>query len=97
MKVTTKDNFSIDVKKERAQDWRFVKALALMDSEDDSERLKGAAIAVPFLLGKDGEERLMQHLTDKDGLVSSAAVLAAFTEIINLLGEEEKKSSSSLE
>ena len=97
MKITTKDNFNIDVNPERAKDWRFVKALAMMDSEDESEKLKGATFAVPFLLGKDGEARLMEHLTDKDGLVSSAAVLTAFTEIINLLGEEEKKSSSSLE
>lgn len=92
MKVTTKDNFTIDVNKDRAKDWRFAKALAMMDSEDDSEKLKGAAIAVPFLLGKDGEEALMKHLTDKEGLVSSASVLSAFTEIITLLGEEEKKS-----
>lgn len=97
MEVTTKDKFTIDVNQEKAKDWRFAKALAMMDSEDDSEKLRGAAFAVPFLLGKEGEENLMKHLTDKDGIVSSASVLSAFTEIVNLLGEEIKKSSSSLE
>lgn len=97
MKITTKSKFNIDINPDKAKDWRFIKALAMMDSDDDSEKLRGCTTAVPFLLGKDGERALEKHLSDETGVVSSEAVLAEFIEIVNLLGDKVKKLSSSQE
>ena len=97
MKITTKSKFTIDINPNKAKDWRFIKALAMMDSDDESEKLMGTTKAVPLLLGKDGERALEEHLSDETGAVASDAVLAEFIEIVNLLGDKIKKSSSSQE
>lgn len=52
MKVVTKSGFACEVNEEKIQDWRFIKALALCDSDDESEALQGVTRAVPFYLEK---------------------------------------------
>jgi hypothetical protein len=57
--------------------------------------LDGLTFVVPFLLGEDGEESLMKHVEDADGIVSTETVISEIRNIIELVGEEVKKSQSS--
>ncbi len=97
MKVKTKSGFACELNEQKCKDWRFVKFLAQMDSEDESEQLVGTTRAVSFMFGKESEEALMKHVTDKDGIVDSSKLLAEFKEILQLASAELKKSQSSQE
>lgn len=97
MKVETKSGFTCEINEKRCKDWRFVKLLAKMDSEDESEQLCGTTGAVSFLFGKEGEEALMKHVTDKDGIVDGGLLLAEFKEVLQHASDEIKKSQSSQE
>lgn len=98
MKVVTKSGFACEINEEKMKDWRFIKALALCDSEDESEALQGATHAVPFLFGKEGEEKLIDFVAQKNnGIASTLEILKIFREIVPLLSEEIKKSESSQE
>lgn len=48
MKIKTKSGFECNVNEKKAKDWRFIKLLALCDSGDESDALKGITQAVPF-------------------------------------------------
>lgn len=97
MKIKTKSGFACEVNENKIKDWRFVKALANCDSEDESKRLEGITFAVPFLFGKNGEEALIKHISDNDGIASTNLIINEFKEVMRLIGEEAKKSQSSQE
>lgn len=97
MEIHTMSGFVCKVNEKRAKDWRYVKALAEWDSGDESRALKGVTAAIPLLLGKEGEQKLMNHVADEDGLIDSETMIAEFKEIVLLMGEEVKKSQSSQE
>lgn len=95
MDVKTRSGFECKVNERKLKDWRFAKALAKCDSGDESKVLDGLTFVVPFLLGEDGEESLMKHVEDADGIVSTENVISEIRNIIELVGEEVKKSQSS--
>lgn len=95
MDVKTRSGFECKVNEKKLKDWRFAKALAKCDSGDESKVLDGLTFVVPFLLGEDGEESLMKHVEDADGIVSTESVISEIRNIIELVGEEIKKSQSS--
>lgn len=95
MKIKTKSGFVCDVDENRGKDWRFTKALAKM--ENDETALVGVSFCVPFLLGEDGEKKLMEHVKEEDGSIPSDKMISEFREILVLLGEKVKKSASSPE
>lgn len=95
MDVKTRSGFECKVNERKLKDWRFAKALAKCDSGDESKVLDGLTFVVPFLLGEDGEESLMKHVEDADGIVSTETVISEIRNIIELVGEEVKKSQSS--
>jgi hypothetical protein len=97
MEIHTMSGFVCKVNEKRAKDWRYVKALAEWDSGDESRALKGVTAAIPLLLGKEGEQELMNHIADEDGIIDSETMIAEFKEIVLLMGEEVKKSQSSQE
>lgn len=97
MKIKTKSGFACEVDENRAKDWRFIKALAKCDSGDESLVLEGITFVVPFLFGDEGEDRLIKHVTNKDGIVPTPDIIKEFREVMSLLGEEAKKSQSSQE
>ena len=96
MKVKTKSGFSCEINENKMKDWRFIKALALCDSQDESKRLEGITTAVPFLFGDKGEAALIKHVT-KDGIASTEAIISEFREVLSMVGDEIKKSQSSQE
>ena len=97
MKIQTKSGFVCEVNENKVKDWRFCKNLAKCDSGDESSIIQGLTFVIPFLLGEDGEEALMKHVTDKSGIVSTERVIDEFKEIMTLMGESSKKSPSSQE
>lgn len=97
MKIKTKSGFVCEVDAERAKDWRFCKALAKCDSEDESTMIQGITYVVPFLLGEKGEQKLMEHVKDENGHVPMEKVIQEFKNILTKMGEETKKLQSSQE
>ena len=97
MKIKTKSGFACNINERKCKDWRFIKLLAKCDSPDESSQLEGTTKAVNFLFGDEGEEALMNHVTDEEGLVDSAKLIAEFKEVLQLAGAELKKSQSSQE
>lgn len=95
MKIKTKSGFTCDVNEDKVKDWRFCKSLAKCDSGDESAMLQGITFVVPFLLGSEGEEALLAHITDKNGLASTEKVIAEFKDIMGQIGEASKKLQSS--
>lgn len=93
LKVKTKSGFVIDVNENKAKDWRFTRALAKW--QHDETAFIGLADCLPFLLGEDGENALMEHVKEKDGSIPAEKMISEFKEILEKLGEEVKKSTSS--
>lgn len=96
MKVKTKSGFSCDVNENKMKDWRFIKALAMCDSQDESKKLEGITFVVPFIFGDKGEDALIKHVT-KDGIAPTDAIISEFREVLTLVSNEIKKSQSSQE
>ena len=97
MKIKTKSGFVCDVNPEKAKDWRFCRALAKCDSDDESEIIQGLSFVLPFFMGKEGEEKLIQHVTNKDGIAPVTEMIKEFKNILTKMGEEIKKSQPSQE
>lgn len=95
MKIKTKSGFVCDVNPERAKDWRFCKALAKCDSNDESEIIQGLSFILPFMMGEDGEEKLIKHVTNEDGIAPVPEMIKEFKNILQKMGEELKKSAPS--
>ena len=94
MEIHTMSVFVCNVNEKRAKDWRFIKAMADWDSGDESRALKGVTAAVPLLLGKEQEDKLMDHIKDEDGVIDTEVMMSEFREICLLMGEEVKKSQT---
>ena len=97
MKIKTKSGFVFDVDEKKAADWEFVDALCDCESADDAVRVTASRNAMKILLGTDGCAALAEHVKDENGVRSIGKMLEEFKEIMTLLGEKQKKSSSSQE
>ena len=95
MEIHTMSGFVCNVNEKKAKDWRFIKAMADWDSGDESRALKGVTAALPLLLGKEGEQKLLEHVSDEDGIADVELMMSEFKEIVVLMGEETKKSQTS--
>lgn len=95
MEIHTMSGFVCNVNEKKAKDWRFIKAMADWDSGDESRALKGVTAALPLLLGKEGEQKLLEHVSDEDGIADIELMMSEFKEIVVLMGEEAKKSQTS--
>jgi len=95
MKVKTKSGFECEVNEHKFEDWRYVEAAVKINGTNPKEILEGIVFVVPFVLGEEGKEALMNHLADNNGIVSSASVLAEFREVEDLVGKKLKKSKPS--
>ena len=83
----TKSGFKYEIDERVINDWRLLKYIAMSESSDPSEQIKGASSLVSLLLG-DQEQALMEHLADKnDGYVPAVAVTEAITDIITSVNE----------
>ena len=84
MQGKTKSGFSYTCDERIFSDWRFAMAVSRTQNGTDMERLAGAGEMVQLILGKDGYNALLEHISKKnDGMVPAEAVMAEVTEIIN--------------
>lgn len=96
-KVQTKSGFVCEVDERKVADWDFVCGLVDLEDENEAKRIKALKFDIEFLLGTKGAAALAEHVKDKNGIKSIATMLSEFKEIVELLGKESKKSSSSQE
>lgn len=95
MKIKTKSGFVCDVDEKKAADWEFVDALCDCESDDATARVIASRNCIKMLLGDKGAADLAEHVKDSHGVRSIGKMLAEFREIMTLIGEKQKKSTSS--
>lgn len=96
MKITTKSGFKCTIDENRVRDWRFITLTARMaKSRDEIEIINDANAIMTFLLGEDGAEKLIKHLSKSGGIADVEKVIVECGEIINILKDQVKKSQSS--
>ena len=95
MRVKTKSGFTCIVDENKIKDWRYVKAAASAAKGDEANAIANIVYMVNFLLGDKDEQRLVEHVTGKDGIADATRIQAEFEEITRLMGEHLKKSESS--
>lgn len=78
----TKSGFKFKIDEKLMDDWRLLKYIALSESSDPSDQLRGASNLVSLLLG-DQEPALMEFIAKKNkGYVPATAVTETMTEIL---------------
>ena len=95
MEISTKSGFKCKVNENKVKDWRYITTSAkIAKSDDELTIVNGVAFLMEFLLGDD-YDRLLSHL-EKDGVVESNILIEEYREITTYIGEQLKKSQSSL-
>jgi hypothetical protein len=90
----TKSGFKFSIDERVMDDWRLLKSIALSESSDPSEQIKGASNLVTLLLG-DQEPAMMEFIAKKNkGFVPATAVTEMVTEILTSVKELKNSSSS---
>lgn len=90
MKVTTTTGFACEANDKIKNDFRFIEALADIESEDAGAMLKGQVAMLRLLLTKDGIRELYAHVQEPDGTVPADRVSAEVLDIIQHLGKENE-------
>ena len=83
----TKNGFKFKIDERVMDDWRLLRNIAMSESTDPSEQIKGASNLVTLLLG-DQESALMEFIAKKnEGFVPSSVVTDMVTEILTSVKE----------
>lgn len=95
------NGFEVEVDEEIVKTYRFAKLIGKSVSKDNNERLYANAKILEYLIGEDGEEALLEHMSKQlDHEPTEKEVSEVTIEIINLMKKEDeeiKKSVSSEE
>ena len=78
MTARLNDGFEIEISESVTDDWEFLEVLAGIDEGETGLIVKAAKM----LLGNDGVKALKEHLRNKDGKVSSTAMVTALGELM---------------
>ena len=90
----TKSGFKFTLDERILDDWRFVDAIGLSESDDASEAIRGMRDLVKMVVG-DRYDAFKKHIADKnDGFVPREKVTEEIIEIVNL-SKDLKNSQSS--
>lgn len=82
MQGETKTGFKFDIDDRILSDWRFTMALTKSQNGKGLDQLAGAQDMVSLMLGEEGLERMMKHISDQnDGYVPAEAVMAEVKDI----------------
>lgn len=90
----TKSGFKFSLDERILDDWRFVDAIGLSESDDASEQIRGMRDLVKIVIG-DRYDAFKKHIADKnDGFIPRDAVTDLVIEIVNLSRELKNSQSS---
>lgn len=87
LKGTTKNGFKFEIDEAVADDMELLEDLAKADKD-----ISLFPSVLEKVLGADQKARLYDSIRNDKGRVSTKAVVEAFTEIMNIAGEETKNS-----
>lgn len=96
MEITTRSGFKCKVNENKIKDWRYVTtSTKIAKSDNEIEIVNGVDFLLRFLLGDEQTDKLIEHISDKDGIAGAVDLVAEFKEITGYVGEQVKKSQSS--
>lgn len=82
MQGKTKTGFEFDIDDRILTDWRFTMALTRCQNGRGIDQLAGAQDMVSLMLGEDGLDRMMKHISENnEGYVPAEAVMAEVQDI----------------
>lgn len=94
MKGTTKSGFKFNIDERIIEDWRLIDAIAMAESDDPGEQVRGTKAVADLLLGKD-KASLIKFIQDKnDGFVPATEMTNVIAEIITTVRELKNSQSS---
>lgn len=83
----TKNGFKYKIDERVLDDWRLLKYIALSESNDQSEQIRGASNLVSLLLGEQ-EPAMMDFIAKKNkGFVPADSVIGMITDILTSVKE----------
>lgn len=83
MKARLKDGFEAEIIEENVGDWEFLEILSDIDEGETGLIVKAAR----KMLGRDGVDRLKNHLRKEDGRVGITEMVEAFNELLTSVNE----------
>ena len=90
----TKAGYKFSIDERIVDDWRLLSAIALSESADQSDQIRGAHELVSLVLGAK-EKDLLDFIAKKnDGFVPANKVVEAITEILTEVRELKNSQSS---
>jgi hypothetical protein len=82
MQGKTRTGFEYNIDDRILTDWRFTIALTKCQNGKGMDQLAGAQEMVSLMLGEEGLERMMKHISDNnEGYVPAEAVMAEVQDI----------------
>lgn len=95
-KITTSTGFTFDLNENTLDDMRLVRQIKLLQSGQDNPNIIIIAnnVLEKLLGGEENYDRLLTHLEEisEDGIAHSHAVMKELTDVLNLIGDDGKKS-----
>lgn len=94
MKGKTQSGFKFNIDERIIEDWRLIDAIAMAESDDPSDQLKGTRAVADLLLGEE-KEALIKFLQEKnDGFVPAKEMTNIIAEIITSIRDLKNSQSS---
>ena len=94
MEGKTKSGFKFSLDERIIDDWRLLSAIALSESKDPSDQIRGSHELVTLLLGEKEKDLLDFIAKRNDGFVPSSQVSKIISEIITEVRELKNSQSS---
>lgn len=83
----TRSGFKFKIDERIGQDWRVISAIAMAESADSAEQVKGTSNLVKLIIGKD-EQKLIDHIAKKnEGFVPVSAITSEIVDILSATKE----------
>lgn len=95
MKITTSEGFECEINERKFTDYRFLQLMRKFYSKDETEQFDAMSKLVPYVLGNDQEDSLVEFCSDETGYADQAKVLKTFEEIFDAAKEESQKAKKS--
>lgn len=94
--ITTSTGFTFTLNENILDDMRLVRQIKLLQSGQDNPNIIITAnnVLEKLLGGEENYDRLLTHLEEisEDGIAHSYAVMKELTDVLNLIGDDGKKS-----